>query len=154
MVILEHVKVSLVSKESDERHRTLQSLRLLVQVFGQARAPLLGLLLEATSEPLEALVAEGHSRLTLPLLDVLLAAYGCSDRHNPTPTPDPDPDKPDPGQTASSLIVLMLDTYKPPELIHVGAALLHRDHRDSRHIAKAAGLLLLPLEMITGHTLP
>lgn len=77
MAILEHVKVSLVSKESGERHRTLQSLRLLVPVFGQARAPLLGLLLEAASEPLEALVAEGPSRLTLPLLDVLLAAYGC-----------------------------------------------------------------------------
>jgi len=77
MAILEHVKVSLVSKESDERHGTLQSLRLLVPVFGQARAPLLGLLLEAASEPLESLVAEGPSRLTLPLLDVLLAAYGC-----------------------------------------------------------------------------
>lgn len=77
MAILEHVKLSLVPKESDEHHQTLQSLRLLVQVFGQAGAPLLGLLLKAASEPLEALVAEGHSLLTLPLLDVLLAAYRC-----------------------------------------------------------------------------
>ena len=77
MAILEHVKASLVSKENKERHQTLQGLRLLMLVFGQARAPLLGILLKAVSEPLEALVAEGHSQLHLLLLDVLLAAYRC-----------------------------------------------------------------------------
>ena len=77
MAILEHVKASLVSKENKECHQTLQGLRLLMLVFGQARAPLLGILLKAVSEPLEALVAEGHSQLHLLLLDVLLAAYRC-----------------------------------------------------------------------------
>lgn len=77
MAILEHVKVSLVSKESRERHQTLQTLRLLILIFGRAGAPLLGILLNTVSEPLEALVAEGHSQLTLLLLDVLLTAHGC-----------------------------------------------------------------------------
>ncbi|CAL8331944.1 unnamed protein product [Merluccius merluccius] len=141
MAILEHVKVSLVSKESKERHQTLQTLRLLILIFGQARAPLLGVLLKTVSEPLEALVAEGDGLLTLPLMDVLLTAC----RY---------PDEPDAGKTASSLIYRMLDTYKPPEVIHAGASLLRRDHHDSNHKATAAGLLLLPLEMITGLTVP
>ncbi|KAJ3614021.1 hypothetical protein NHX12_017598 [Muraenolepis orangiensis] len=155
MAILEHVKVSLVSKETEERHQTLQGLRLLGLVFGQARAPLLGVLLTSVSEPLEALVTEGHSRLTLLLLDVLLTAYKfvliCSYRDNPTPGPE----EPDSCQTtASALIYRMLDTYKPPDVFHAGAALLRRDHSDLSHKAKTAGLLLLPLEMITGLTLP
>ncbi|CAL8330890.1 unnamed protein product [Lota lota] len=145
MAILEHLKASLVSKENKECHQTLQGLRLLILVFGQARAPLLGILLKTVSEPLEALVAEGQSQLHLLLLDVLLTAYRSR---------DPDLDNPDSTQPGSSLISHMLDTYKPPELIHAGAALLRRDHRDLSHKAKAAGLLLLPLEMITGLTLP
>ena len=67
------------------------------------------------------------------LLSLVLDVFSCSSRDNLTPgqhNPTPDPGLIDPasGQPASSLISHMLDTYKPPELIHAGAALLRRDH--------------------------
>ena len=76
-------------------------------------------------------------------MSLVLDVFSCSSRgipttglHNPSPDADlvdpdlidPDLVDPAPGQPASSLISHMLDTYKPPELIHAGAALLRRDH--------------------------
>ncbi|KAM4603328.1 integrator complex assembly factor BRAT1 [Polymixia lowei] len=139
MDILEHLKVSLVSKENVHLHQSLQSLKLVALLLAQARTPLRGMLLSTVLGSLEALVTAGHSQQTPLLLDILLTAYSCSD-----------PDERARDRTVSRLVSRMLDTYKPPDLIHAAAAVLRRDHCDLVLTTKAVGILLLPFDIITG----
>ncbi|XP_078147128.1 integrator complex assembly factor BRAT1 isoform X2 [Centroberyx gerrardi] len=142
IAISEYLKVSLVPKDNAQLHQSLQSLRLLALLLAQAGPPLRDTLLRTVPGSLEALVTAGYSQLTLPLMDVLLAAYSCSgtDEHVPD-------------QTVSRLLSSMLDTNKPSDLIPAAAAVLRRGHRDIVHTAKAVGILLLALDIITGQTL-
>lgn len=73
--ISEHLKQSLVPKDSTQLQRSLQTLRLLALVLAQAGPPLWDGLLQTVADPLEELVTAGYSQLTLPLMDAVLAAY-------------------------------------------------------------------------------
>ncbi|XP_029909512.1 integrator complex assembly factor BRAT1 [Myripristis murdjan] len=140
--ISDHLKVSLVPKENAQFHQSLQSLKLLALLLAQAKPPLEDTLLRTVLGSLEALVKAEYSQLTLPLMDVLLTA--CSHCNTDEHVTD---------QTVSCLLSSMLDTSKPSDLIQAAAAVLRRGHRDIIHSAKAVGILLLPLDIITGQTL-
>lgn len=75
MTISQYLKDSLVPKENKQLHQSLQILKLLALLLTQAGPPLRDKLLQTVSDPLEELVAAGCSQLTLPLMDVILAAY-------------------------------------------------------------------------------
>lgn len=74
MAISEHLKESLVPKENTQLHQCLQILKLLALLLVQARPPLRDTLLQTVADSLEELVTAGYSQLTLPLMDVILAA--------------------------------------------------------------------------------
>ncbi|XP_056136413.1 BRCA1-associated ATM activator 1 [Lampris incognitus] len=139
LAILEHVKVSLVLGESTHLHQSLQSLRLLILILAQAGPPLRSRVIRTVFDSLEELVTAGHSQLSPLLMDVLLTAYSSSDS-----------DEPLPDRTVSSLISRMLDTLTPSDRIQAAAAILDQNHPNPVHTAKAIGLLLLPLDIITG----
>lgn len=75
LTISQYLKESLVPKENKQLHQSLQILKLLALLLTQAGPPLRDKLLQTVSDPLEELVAAGCSQLTLPLMDVILAAY-------------------------------------------------------------------------------
>lgn len=75
LTISQYLKESLVPKENKQLHQSLQILKLLALLLTQAGPPLRDKLLQTVSDPLEELVASGCSQLTLPLMDVILAAY-------------------------------------------------------------------------------
>jgi len=72
--ISEHLKVSLVPQKYTELRQSLQVLKLLALVLARAGPPLWDRLLQAVADSLEELAAAGCSQLTLPLMDVILAA--------------------------------------------------------------------------------
>lgn len=74
MAISEYLKDSLVPKESTQLHQSLQTLKLLALLLAQAEPPLRDTLLHTVTDSLEELVTKGCSQLTLPLMDVILAA--------------------------------------------------------------------------------
>lgn len=74
MAISEYLKDSLVPKESTQLHQSLQTLKLLALLLAQAEPPLRDMLLHTVTDSLEELVTKGCSQLTLPLMDVILAA--------------------------------------------------------------------------------
>ncbi|XP_029950057.1 BRCA1-associated ATM activator 1-like [Salarias fasciatus] len=139
--ILEYLKKSLVPKETIQLHQTLQSLKLLALLLDRVRPPLRGTLLHTVSDSLEELVAADHSQLTVPLMDVIVAAYSSGSEER---LPD---------QRVGHLLSFMLSIKKPADLLHAAAAFLHRGHHDRVHTAQCVRVLLLPLQIMTGHTL-
>lgn len=74
MAVSEYLKDSLVPKESTRLHQSLQTLKLLALLLAQAEPPLRDTLLHTVTDSLEELVTKGCSQLTLPLMNVILAA--------------------------------------------------------------------------------
>ncbi|XP_034743503.1 BRCA1-associated ATM activator 1 isoform X1 [Etheostoma cragini] len=140
--ISEYLKESLIPKENTKLHQSLQILKLLALLLAQAGPPLRDKLLETVTDSLEELVAAGCSQLTLPLMDVILAANSSCG-----------PDGRVPDQRVTRLLSSMLTISRPADLIHAAAALLCRGHHDTVHTARAVRILLLPLDIITGLTL-
>ncbi|XP_045904138.1 BRCA1-associated ATM activator 1 isoform X3 [Micropterus dolomieu] len=140
--ITEYLKESLVPKGNRQLHQSLQILKLLALLLAQARPPLRDKLLQTVTDSLEELVTAGCSVLTLPLMDVILAAYSSGT------------DERVPDQRVSRLLSSMLNINKPADLIHAAAAFLRRSrHHDAVHTAWTVRILLLPLDIITGQTL-
>ncbi|XP_040892235.1 BRCA1-associated ATM activator 1 [Toxotes jaculatrix] len=139
--ISEYLKESLVPKEHTQLHQSLQILKLLALLLAQARPRLRDELLRAVADSLEELVTAGHSQLTLPLMDIILAAYSSST------------DGCVPDQHVTHLLSSMLNMNNPTDLIHAAAAFLRRGPQDTVHTARAVRILLLPLDVITGQTL-
>ncbi|XP_026159148.1 integrator complex assembly factor BRAT1 isoform X2 [Mastacembelus armatus] len=139
MAISEYLRESLVPKENTELHQSLQLLKLLALLLAQARPPLRDTLLRTVTASLEELVTTGYSPLTLPLMDVILAAYSSSTDKSDT--------------HITHLLSSMLNANKPADLIHAAAAVLRRGQHDTVHTSWAVRILLLPLDIITGHTL-
>lgn len=73
--ILEYLKESLVPKENTGLHQSLQILKLLALLLAQARPSLRDKLLQTVAGSLEELATAGYSQLTLPLMDIILAAH-------------------------------------------------------------------------------
>ncbi|XP_060948153.1 BRCA1-associated ATM activator 1 [Limanda limanda] len=142
--ISQFLKESLLPKENTRLHQSQQVLKLLALLLARARQPLRDKLLGTVADSLQELVAAGHSQLTLPLMDIILAAYSSSS------TDDCVPD-----QRVTRLLSSMLNITKPSDLIGAAAAFLRggRHHQDSVHTARAVRILLLPLHIVTGQTL-
>ncbi|XP_068583227.1 BRCA1-associated ATM activator 1 isoform X2 [Cebidichthys violaceus] len=139
--ISEYLKVSLVPKKYTKLRQSLQILKLLALLLAQAGPPLWDKLLQTVADSLEELVTAGCSQLTLPLMDVILAA--CSSGA----------DERVPDQRVGRLLSSMLNANKPADLIHAAAAFLRRGHHDIVHTTRAVRILLLPLHIVTGQTL-
>ncbi|XP_037328308.2 BRCA1-associated ATM activator 1 [Pungitius pungitius] len=140
--ISEYLKESLVPQKYTALRQSLQTLKLLSLLLAAAGPPLCDRLLQTAGDPLEELVAAGCSQLTLPLMDVLLAA--CSSGA----------DRRVPDQRAGRLLSSMLDVDKPADLLHAAAAFLRRGHHsDVLNTTRAVRILLLPLHIVTGQTL-
>ncbi|GAA6229619.1 BRCA1-associated ATM activator 1 [Lates japonicus] len=139
--ISEYLKESLVPKENTGLHQSLQILKLLTLLLAQARPSLRDKLLQTVAGSLEELATAGYSQLTLPLMDIILAAYSSST------------DGCVPDQGVTHLLSSMLKMDKPSDLIHAAAAFLRRGNQDTVHTAQAVRILLLPLHIITGQTL-
>ncbi|XP_053195570.1 BRCA1-associated ATM activator 1 [Scomber japonicus] len=137
VAVSEYLKESLVPKENTQLHQSLQILKLLALLLAQARPPLRDTLLRTVADSLEELVTAGYSQLTLPLMDVILAANSSSG----------------PDERVSHLLSSMLNANKPADLIHAAAAYLRRGRLDAVHTTQAARILLLPIDIITGQTL-
>nr|XP_019958673.1 PREDICTED: BRCA1-associated ATM activator 1 isoform X1 [Paralichthys olivaceus] len=144
VTISKFLKESLVPKEKTRLHQSEQILKLLALLLARARQPLRDKVLGAVADSLEELVTAGYSQLTLPLMDIILAAYSSSG------TDDCVPD-----QRVTRLLSSMLNVSKPSDLIGAAAAFLRggHHHQDTVHTAQAVRILLLPLHIITGHTL-
>lgn len=75
VAISEYLKRALgVPKGSTQLHQCQQTLRLLALLLGQTKPPLRDKLLQTVTSSLEEMVAADCSELTLPLMDVILAA--------------------------------------------------------------------------------
>lgn len=72
--ISEHLQESLVPKEKTQLRQSLQSLKLLALLLAQATPPVRDVLIGTVSGSLQGLVKAGYSQLTLPLMEVILAA--------------------------------------------------------------------------------
>nr|XP_046227796.1 BRCA1-associated ATM activator 1 isoform X2 [Scatophagus argus] len=141
LAISEYLKQSLVPKESTQLHQSVQILKLLALLLAQAGPPLRDQLLLTVADSLEELVTAGCSQLTLPLMDVILAAYSSgTDGHVPD-------------RRVTHLLSSMLNTRKPSDLVRAAAAFLRGPHHDAVHSARAVRVLLLPLHIISGQTL-
>ncbi|KAF3687878.1 BRCA1-associated ATM activator 1 BRCA1-associated protein required for ATM activation protein 1 [Channa argus] len=140
LAISKYFKESLVPSENAQQHQSLQLLKLLTLLLDQARPLLRETLLRSIGDSLEELVESDHSHLTLPLMDVILAAHSSSRA-----------DKPD--KHITHLLSSMMDINKPAHLIHAAAAILRRGHHDTDHTRWAVNILLLPLNIITGQSL-
>ncbi|XP_067355227.1 BRCA1-associated ATM activator 1 isoform X2 [Channa argus] len=139
LAISKYFKESLVPSENAQQHQSLQLLKLLTLLLDQARPLLRETLLRSIGDSLEELVESDHSHLTLPLMDVILAAHSSR------------ADKPD--KHITHLLSSMMDINKPAHLIHAAAAILRRGHHDTDHTRWAVNILLLPLNIITGQSL-
>ncbi|XP_042341259.1 BRCA1-associated ATM activator 1 isoform X3 [Plectropomus leopardus] len=137
--ISEYLKESLVPKENTNLHQSLQILKLLALLLAQAGPRLRDTLLQTVTDSLEELVTAVCSQVTLPLMDVIVAA-----RSSGTDEPD---------QRIARLLSSMLSINKATDLINSAAAFLRRGHHDVVHTARAVRILLLPLDIITGQTL-
>ncbi|XP_065812203.1 BRCA1-associated ATM activator 1 isoform X3 [Labrus bergylta] len=140
-VVSQYLKESIVPKGNTQLQKTKQTLKLLALLLAQARPPLRDELLQTVSGSLEEVVTAGYSQLTLPLLEVILAAYSSSRTESVLV------------QRVGSLLSSMLNINKPAEVIQAAAAFLRSGHHDTTHTPQAVRILLLPLDIITGHTL-
>ncbi|KAM4594346.1 integrator complex assembly factor BRAT1 isoform 2-T2 [Fundulus diaphanus] len=140
--VSEYLNKSLVPRETSQLPHSRQILKLLTQLLVQVRPPLRDTLLLTVLDSLEELATKSCSQLTLPLVDVLLAAnssLGDSDRI--------------PKQRIGQLLSLVLDMKKPADVIQAAAALMRSRQTDPDHSAHAARVLLLPLDIVTGVSL-
>uniref|UniRef100_A0A146VV03 BRCA1-associated ATM activator 1 n=1 Tax=Fundulus heteroclitus TaxID=8078 RepID=A0A146VV03_FUNHE len=140
--VSEYLNESLVPRETSRLPRSQQILKLLTQLLVQVRPPLRETLLLTVLDSLEELATKSCSQLTLPLVDVLLAAnssLGDTDRI--------------PKQRIGQLLSLVLDTKKPADVVQAAAALMRSHQTDPDHSAHAARVLLLPLDIVTGVSL-
>ncbi|XP_077461556.1 integrator complex assembly factor BRAT1 isoform X2 [Stigmatopora argus] len=132
-----HIKESMVPKEGALVDGSLQILKLLALILAQAHHPLQDQLLKAVAASLEVLVEAGYSKLTLPLMDVIMAGYS-----------------PDSHDVTSRLLSPMFKNNNLADLVHAAAAFLNRSHvRDSVYTSQAVRILLLPLHLLTEHLL-
>ncbi|XP_019125310.2 integrator complex assembly factor BRAT1 isoform X2 [Larimichthys crocea] len=139
VAITGYLKESLVPKEN--LHQSLQILKLLSMLLAQAGPPLWDKLLQTVGDSLEELVTVSCNQLTLPLMDVILAAHSSGTGEHVS------------DQRVSRLLSSMLNINKQSDLIHAAAAFLRRGHHDTVHTARAVRILLLPLDIISGKTL-
>ncbi|XP_026214483.1 BRCA1-associated ATM activator 1 isoform X3 [Anabas testudineus] len=140
MALSEYLKESLVPEVNTQHHQSVQLLKLLALLLAQARPPLRDTLLRTVADSLEVLVTTAYAQLTLPLMDVILAAHSSSGG-----------DKQD--KHVSCLLSSMLNINRPVDLIKAAAVFLRRGHHDTVHTAQAVRILLLPLDVISGQSL-
>ncbi|XP_041838583.1 BRCA1-associated ATM activator 1 isoform X2 [Melanotaenia boesemani] len=138
MAISEYFKKLLVPKDASQLHHSQQVLKLLALLLAQTSPPLQEKLLLTVTDSLEELVTTNYSQLTLPLMDVILAAHSCGS------------DGSVPDQRIAHLLSFMLNTRKPADLILAAAAFLHSGYKDHVHRAQSSRVLLLPLDIVTG----
>uniref|UniRef100_A0A3B4AT30 BRCA1-associated ATM activator 1 n=1 Tax=Periophthalmus magnuspinnatus TaxID=409849 RepID=A0A3B4AT30_9GOBI len=74
MSTCDYLKQSLLPKEQKQLQQSARLLRLITQILSQAGAPLWDKVSEAVSGPLKDLVTTENSQLTVPLMEVILAA--------------------------------------------------------------------------------
>ncbi|XP_051941114.1 BRCA1-associated ATM activator 1 isoform X2 [Hippocampus zosterae] len=136
----DHIKESLVPKESTLAAGSRQVLKLLALILDQARRPLRDQLLTALAASLEKLAEAGYSQMTPALMDVIMAGYS-----------------PDSDDVTSHLLSSMLNVNKPTDLVQAAAAFLHQSHScassDTANIRRVVRILLLPLHFVTEHPL-
>ncbi|XP_017158940.1 integrator complex assembly factor BRAT1 isoform X4 [Poecilia reticulata] len=133
------------SKNRDLEHNSLpgsqQILRLLAMLLVRVGPPLRDTLLLAVMNSLEELVTTSCSQLTVPLLDVILAANsGLRDDCVPK-------------QRLIRLLWAMLNMKKPDDVMQAAAAVLRSHQSDPALSAHSARVLLLPLDIVTGVSL-
>lgn len=73
--VSKYLKQFLVPGDDAHLHQTVQNLKLLALLLAQVQPPLRDELFQTAAGSLEDLVTAGHSQLTLPLMDVIMAAY-------------------------------------------------------------------------------
>ncbi|XP_068607468.1 BRCA1-associated ATM activator 1 [Brachionichthys hirsutus] len=138
VAISEHLKRCLVPGANAA---SVQTLELLALLLARSSPPLRDALLQAVADALEQLATAGCSRLTLPLVDVVLAARSCG------------ADERFPDRRFDRLLSSMLNADDPSDLIHAAAACLRSGLRNPPHASQAVRILLLPLELASGQVL-
>ncbi|XP_023190354.1 BRCA1-associated ATM activator 1 isoform X2 [Xiphophorus maculatus] len=139
--VSEYLNKSVVLKEISQLPGCQQILRLLAMLLVQVGPPLRDTLLLAVMNSLEELVTTSCSQLTVPLMDVILAANsGLRDDFVPK-------------QRLIRLLWVMLNMKKPAIVMQAAAAVLHSHHSDPTFSAHSARVLLLPLDIVTGVSL-
>lgn len=138
--ISQYIKESLAPEVTGQHRQGVQLLRLLALLLAQARPPLRDTLLRTVGDSLKELAAAGCSQLTLPLMDVILAAHRYV-THSSTGlithksavegeilrlciSSGFGADEPD--ERVSCLLSSMFNTNKPADLIPAAAAFLCR----------------------------
>ncbi|CAL9700103.1 unnamed protein product [Knipowitschia caucasica] len=132
MGICDYLKESLLPKEQEHPQQKARLLRLIAQVLSQAHAPLRGKLFDAVYGPLEGMVTAANGQLTLPLMELILAANSQS------------------SPVASRLLCAMFEVGQATERIRAAAAVIHLGFCDPVHTPKAVKILLQPLVALTG----
>ncbi|KAM9792183.1 integrator complex assembly factor BRAT1 [Neosynchiropus ocellatus] len=134
---LEHLKGSLRLEEPES---TLQGLKLLTQLLGRAGPGLRDRLLRTLAGSLEALLSAGDGRVSLAVVDAVMAAQSSGSAGVA-------------GPLVARLLSCALSITAPVDLVHVAEAFLARGRRDLVHASRAVRVLLQPLDLVTGHTL-
>uniref|UniRef100_A0A8C6TPZ2 BRCA1-associated ATM activator 1 n=1 Tax=Neogobius melanostomus TaxID=47308 RepID=A0A8C6TPZ2_9GOBI len=137
MAICVYLRESLPPKEQMNLQDSARLLKLVAQILSEASPPLWGQLFEAACGSLEDLVAAGYSQLTLPLIEVILVAHSLSHLE----------------QNVGRLLCAMLEVRQPTQHIRAAAAVLQKGFCDPVYTPKAARILLLPLDILTGQSL-
>ncbi|XP_008401225.1 integrator complex assembly factor BRAT1 isoform X3 [Poecilia reticulata] len=139
--VSEYLNKSVVLKEISQLPGSQQILRLLAMLLVRVGPPLRDTLLLAVMNSLEELVTTSCSQLTVPLLDVILAANsGLRDDCVPK-------------QRLIRLLWAMLNMKKPDDVMQAAAAVLRSHQSDPALSAHSARVLLLPLDIVTGVSL-
>lgn len=138
MAICVYLKEFIPSKEQKNLQHGARLLKLVAQILSEASPPLCDQLFEAVCGSLEDLVTAEYSQLTLPLMEVILAVHRSISQV---------------GQSVSRLLCAMLDLRQPTERIRAAAAVLQKGFCDPVYTPKAARILLLPLDLLTGQSL-
>uniref|UniRef100_A0A096MAF8 BRCA1-associated ATM activator 1 n=1 Tax=Poecilia formosa TaxID=48698 RepID=A0A096MAF8_POEFO len=132
----------IITKVSDYLNKSVvlnqQILRLLAMLLVRVGPPLRDTLLLAVINSLEELVTTSCSQLTVPLLDVILAANSTLGEHS---------------FSFSSFREVMLNMKKPVDVMQAAAAVLRSHQSDPALSAHSARVLLLPLDIVTGVSL-
>ncbi|XP_014877335.1 integrator complex assembly factor BRAT1 isoform X2 [Poecilia latipinna] len=139
--VSDYLNKSVVLKEISQLPGSQQILRLLALLLVRVGPPLRDTLLLAVINSLEELVTTSCSQLTVPLLDVILAANsGLRDDCVPK-------------QRLIRLLWVMLNMKKPVDVMQAAAAVLRSHQSDPALSAHSARVLLLPLDIVTGVSL-
>lgn len=75
VAVSEYLKRSLVPEDNTKLHQSVQTLKLLALLLAQVGPPLHDTLFQTAADSLEKLVTAGYSQLTVPLMDVIMAAH-------------------------------------------------------------------------------